>query len=159
MLTIISTSPEDTWRIGRTIGGILMPGDILCMYGELGSGKTNMAYGIAVGLGVQTAYVTSPTFTLVNEYSGRVPLYHMDLYRLQDDSELEELGFKEYLESEGVALIEWAELAENELPQERLSIYLSTVDEQIREIGFLAEGERYEDLLRSFQQLFNKPSV
>jgi tRNA threonylcarbamoyladenosine biosynthesis protein TsaE len=147
MFSIITSSPEQTHRIGEILGSLLGPGDLLCLYGDLGAGKTNFAFGIARGLAVREQYITSPTFTFVNEYAGRVPLYHIDLYRLKDPSELEGIGFEEYISSDGVTVIEWAERAEDELPEERLSVYLSYVDEHSREIGFLAEGERYEKLL------------
>jgi tRNA threonylcarbamoyladenosine biosynthesis protein TsaE len=129
------------------LGSRLEPGDTVCLYGDLGAGKTSFSYGIALGLEVQEQYITSPTFTFVNEYKGRVPFYHIDLYRLKDPEELEGIGFEEYIDSDGVTVIEWAERAEDELPEDRLSVYLNYVDEHSREIGFLAEGERYEKLL------------
>jgi tRNA threonylcarbamoyladenosine biosynthesis protein TsaE len=92
----------------------------------------------------------------VNEYKGRIPFYHIDLYRLKDPEELEGIGFEEYIDSDGVTVIEWAERAEEELPDDRLSVYLSYVDEHSREIGFLPEGERYEKLL---QDLSNELSA
>jgi len=131
------------------LGAAAEAGDTICLYGDLGSGKTNITYGIARGLDVRDQYITSPTFTFVNEYQGRLPLYHIDLYRLNDPRELENIGFEEYIDSDGVTVIEWADKAEDELPPECLSIYLSTVDEHSREIGFLAEGERYEKLLEA----------
>ena len=131
------------------LGAAAEAGDTICLYGDLGSGKTNITYGIARGLDVRDQYITSPTFTFVNEYQGRLPLYHIDLYRLNDPRELENIGFEEYIDSDGVTVIEWADKAEDELPPECLSIYLSTVDEHSREIGFLAEGRRYETLLEA----------
>jgi tRNA threonylcarbamoyladenosine biosynthesis protein TsaE len=152
MFSIITSSPEQTHQIGELLGSRLAAGDTVCLYGDLGSGKTNFTYGIARGLKVEEEYITSPTFTFVNEYQGRVPLYHIDLYRLEDPGALESIGFEEYLESDGVTVIEWAEKAENELPDERLSVYLSPVDEKSREFGFLAEGKRYELLLDALKQ-------
>ncbi len=101
---------------------------------------------------MQEQYITSPTFTFVNEYQGRVPFYHIDLYRLKGPDELENIGFDEYIESDGVTVIEWADRAEDELPVESLSVYLSAVDEMSREFGFLAEGERYEKLVEELKQ-------
>lgn len=147
MFSIVTESPEQTERLGELIGERLEAGDIVCLYGDLGAGKTSLAFGIAMGLDVEEKYVTSPTFIFVNEYSGRLPLYHIDLYRLKDSSELEGIGFEEYTASDGVAVIEWAERAEEMLPDERLNVYLSYVSDHSREIGFLAEGERYEKLL------------
>jgi tRNA threonylcarbamoyladenosine biosynthesis protein TsaE len=152
MFSVITSSPEQTWRIGEALGRLLGAGDTVCLYGDLGSGKTNLSYGIALGLEVRDRYITSPTFAFVNEYEGRVPLYHLDLYRIEDPDELENIGFDEYVGADGVAVIEWAERAENDLPAQRLSIYLSTVDEHSREIGFLADGERYEKLLEELKK-------
>ena len=152
MFSVVTESPEDTHRVGTLLGGILRPGDVVCLYGDLGAGKTNFAFGIAMGLEVGDQYVTSPTFTFVNEYEGRVPFYHIDLYRLKDPSELEGIGFGEYVDSDGVTVIEWPERAEDVLPRERLSVYLSYVAANSREIGFLAEGERYESLLEELKR-------
>lgn len=152
MFSVITSSPEQTRRIGELLGARLGPGDTVCLYGDLGAGKTSLSYGIAQGLEVQTRYITSPTFTFVNEYAGRAPFYHIDLYRLKDPGELENIGFEEYIDSDGVTVIEWAERAENALPVERLSVYLSFVSENSREIGFLAEGERYEKMLEQVRQ-------
>jgi tRNA threonylcarbamoyladenosine biosynthesis protein TsaE len=152
MFSVITSSPEQTWEIGRLLGKLLDAGDTVCLYGDLGAGKTNFAYGIAQGLDVQEQYITSPTFTFVNEYEGRVPLYHLDLYRLKGPDELENIGFDEYIESDGVTVIEWAERAEDELPVENVRVYLTFVDEKSREIGFLGEGERYEKLVAELKQ-------
>ncbi len=152
MFSIITASPEQTWRTGELLGARLGAGDTVCLYGDLGAGKTSFTYGIALGLEVREQYITSPTFTFVNEYRGRVPFYHIDLYRLKDPGELENIGFEDYIDSDGVSVIEWAERAEEELPQERLSVYLSYVNEASREIGFLAEGERYERILEDLRR-------
>ena len=152
MYSVITSSPEQTWRIGEMLGALLGPGDIVCLYGDLGAGKTSLSYGIALGLEVKEQYITSPTFTFVNEYEGRVPFYHIDLYRLNDPDELENIGFEEYIDSDGVTVVEWAERAEDELPEERLSVYLHSVNENSREVGFLAEGERYQKLLDALKQ-------
>ncbi|MCK9418500.1 MAG: tRNA (adenosine(37)-N6)-threonylcarbamoyltransferase complex ATPase subunit type 1 TsaE [Nitrospirae bacterium] len=152
MFSVITSSPEQTWEIGRLLGKLLDAGDTVCLYGDLGAGKTNLAYGIARGLDVREQYITSPTFTFVNEYQGRVPLYHIDLYRLKGPDELENIGFDEYIESDGVTVIEWAERAEDELPEVSLGVYLTAVDEKSREFGFLAEGERYEKLVAELKQ-------
>lgn len=152
MFSVITSSLEQTWEIGRLLGKLLDAGDTVCLYGDLGAGKTNFAYGIARGLDIREQYITSPTFTFVNEYQGRVPFYHLDLYRLKGPDELENIGFDEYIESDGVTVIEWADRAEDELPVESLSVYLSAVDEMSREFGFLAEGERYEKLVEELKQ-------
>ncbi|MDH4164316.1 MAG: tRNA (adenosine(37)-N6)-threonylcarbamoyltransferase complex ATPase subunit type 1 TsaE [Nitrospirota bacterium] len=151
MFSIVTANTEQTEELGKIIGTLLEPGDLLCLFGDLGAGKTHLSYGIAQGLEVREQYITSPTFTFVNEYEGRIPFYHIDLYRLKDPSELEGIGFEEYVESDGATVIEWAERAEEELPSAFLSIYLSHLSENSREVGFLAEGERYEKLLENLR--------
>jgi tRNA threonylcarbamoyladenosine biosynthesis protein TsaE len=151
MFSVITSSTEQTEQLGRIVGALLGPGDLLCLYGDLGAGKTHFSFGIAQGLEVREQYITSPTFTFVNEYEGRIPFYHIDLYRLKDPAELEGIGFEEYIDSDGATVIEWAERAEDELPAESLSVYLSHVSDSGREIGFLAEGGRYEKLLQDIR--------
>lgn len=151
VFSMTTSGPEQTWRVGEALGKLLKPGDVICLYGDLGTGKTNLSYGISRGLDVQDRYVTSPTFMLVNEYQGRIPLYHIDLYRLKESAELESIGFEQYLDSDGATVIEWAERAEEALPAECLSIYLSYGDDDLREIGFYAEGDRYRALLEQFR--------
>lgn len=152
MFSIVTSGPEQTEQIGEALGSLLGPGDLVCLHGDLGAGKTHFSFGIAMGLEVREQYITSPTFAFVNEYEGRIPFYHIDLYRLKDPSELQGIGFDEYIESDGATVIEWAERAGDELPAERLSVYLSHLDERSREIGFLAEGERYERTLEQLKQ-------
>lgn len=152
MFSIITSSTEQTEEVGRLLGTMLEPGDLVCLFGDLGAGKTHFSYGIARGLQVRDPYITSPTFTFVNEYQGRIPFYHIDLYRLKEPSELEGIGFEEYIESDGATVIEWAERAEEELPEDKLNIYLSDVSENSRELGFFAEGERYEKLLEALRK-------
>lgn len=152
MFSIVTASTEQTEELGRIIGSLLEAGDLVCLYGDLGAGKTHLSYGIALGLEVKEPYITSPTFAFVNEYEGRIPFYHIDLYRLKDSTELEGIGFEEYVESDGATVIEWAERAEDELPPASLSIYLSHLSENSREVGFLAEGERYEKLLEELRE-------
>jgi len=152
MFSVITSSAEQTEEVGRVLGTMLEAGDLVCLYGDLGAGKTHFSYGVARGLQVQEEYITSPTFTFVNEYQGRVPLYHIDLYRLKEPSELESIGFEEYVDSDGATVIEWAERAEEELPDDKLNVYISDVSENSREIGFFAEGERYGKLLDGFKK-------
>jgi tRNA threonylcarbamoyladenosine biosynthesis protein TsaE len=110
-LDLPSESVEQTRRLGVILGGLLAPGDVVLLYGELGAGKTAFAQGIGRGLGV-AATVNSPTFTILKEYMGRLPLYHFDLYRIEDAGELESLGFADYFAGDGVSVIEWAERGE-----------------------------------------------
>jgi tRNA threonylcarbamoyladenosine biosynthesis protein TsaE len=152
MFSVITVTPEQTWRVGELLGRALGPGDTVCLYGDLGAGKTNFSYGIALGLEVDAKYITSPTFAFVNEYKGRTPLYHIDLYRINDPEELENIGFEHYIGGDGATVIEWADRAEAALPADRLSVYLTHVDDKSREIGFLAEGERYRELLEELRR-------
>jgi tRNA threonylcarbamoyladenosine biosynthesis protein TsaE len=152
MFSVITSSTEQTEEVGRVLGTMLEAGDMVCLFGDLGAGKTHFSFGVAQGLQVRDQYITSPTFTFVNEYQGRIPLYHIDLYRLKDPTELESIGFEEYVDSDGATVIEWAERAEEELPDEKLNVYISDVSENSREIGFFAEGERYEKLLAGFKK-------
>jgi tRNA threonylcarbamoyladenosine biosynthesis protein TsaE len=159
MFSVITSSVGQTEEVGRILGSLLLPGDLVCLYGDLGSGKTHLSYGIALGLDVRDQYIPSPTFTFVNEYAGRIPFYHIDLYRLQEPADLEGIGLDEYIDSDGATVIEWAERAETELPDESLSIYLSDVAENSREIGFFAEGGRYRDLLDKMKQRLAERSI
>ena len=152
MFSVITSSTEQTEEVGRVLGTMLEAGDMVCLFGDLGAGKTHFSFGVAQGLQVRDQYITSPTFTFVNEYQGRIPLYHIDLYRLKDPTELESIGFEEYVDSDGATVIEWAERAEEELPDEKLNVYISDVSENSREIRFFAEGERYEKLLAGFMK-------
>jgi len=141
------------------LGALLEPGDLVCLYGDLGAGKTHFSYGIALGLAVRERYITSPTFAFVNEYEGRIPFYHIDLYRLTDPSELEGIGLEEYIDSDGATVIEWAERAEDELPDECLSVYLSHLAEDSREIGFFAEGGRSTRLLADLKTRLESKAI
>jgi tRNA threonylcarbamoyladenosine biosynthesis protein TsaE len=131
-VSLVSRSPEDTVQIGRHLGTLLRPGSVVALYGDLGAGKTVLVKGIADGLGLK-ATIHSPTFTLIHEHPGPVPLYHVDLYRI-DEADVDSLGLDEYLESEGVVVIEWAEKIKALLPTDRLDIELRFVDESSREI-------------------------
>lgn len=112
-----SYSAEDTQRIAAEIADTLRGGEFVAMYGDLGAGKTAFVQGLARALGIDTP-VTSPTFTIVNEYYGRLPLYHFDVYRIADSDEMYEIGYDDYIASEGVCIVEWAELIEDIFPKE-----------------------------------------
>ena len=135
-VTIRSTGPDMTARIGRLVGKHLAPGDIVALAGELGSGKTCLTQGIARGIGVPEGFpVTSPTFTIINEYPGTVTLYHLDVYRLSGPGDLDDLGYEEYFYGDGVVVIEWAEKIERVLPAEKCCfISMRYIDENTREI-------------------------
>jgi len=134
-IEIISVSAEQTWEIARFIGGKLRKGDVLALSGELGSGKTCFTGGLARGLGVDEKYqITSPTFTLINEYPARFKLYHFDVYRLNGYSEFEDLGYEEYFCGDGIVVIEWAEKIVKILPADTFFISFEYIDENRRKI-------------------------
>ena len=117
-----SYSPEETFAIGKEIGEQLKPGDVYCLIGDLGVGKTVFTQGLAKGLGIEEP-INSPTFTIIQEYhEGRIPLYHFDVYRIGDVSEMDELGYEEYFYGDGACLIEWGNLIEEILPKETVTI-------------------------------------
>ena len=139
---IFSKSAEETRALGVRIGRRLRAGAVIALRGELGSGKTCMVQGIAAGLGVApTAYVNSPTFVLINEYDGPIPLYHFDLYRLADGNELIDLGWEDYLDSRGVIAIEWAERMGSLLPPDHIGISLEVTGETSRRISISGKIE------------------
>lgn len=150
MLTVISGSAAETVAIGERLGALLGEGDFIALTGELGSGKTQFARGVAAGIGVDPAVpVTSPTYTLMNLYHGRLPLYHFDLYRLVGDQDVADLGFEEYFYGTGVCLVEWAERLGCLLPEERLTVLFSYLDDNSRNISFEPYGERYEEIVKN----------
>ena len=116
-----SNSYEETQKFAEEFSKTLKAGDVLCMYGDLGVGKTAFVQGLAKGLGIDEP-ITSPTFTIVNEYSGRLPLYHFDVYRIGDVEEMEEIGYDDYFYGNGICLIEWANLIEEILPEQIIEI-------------------------------------
>lgn len=141
MIRVTTNSPEETRRLAAGLAEKLGPGSVLALRGSLGSGKTCFAQGCARGLGVEDRYVTSPTFVLVREYRGRVPFYHIDLYRLAPGPEIDGLGLEEYLEGPGVTAIEWAEKLEGYLPERTIAVYLDPAGETAREISIDIPGE------------------
>ena len=151
-LDSISHSLDQTRRIGARLAPLLAPGDVILLEGLFGVGKTSLVQGLARGLSVGSNYVTSPTFTLINEYEGRLPLYHVDLYRLDTPDQVAALGLLEYLYGDGVTVIEWPALAEPLLPAERLIIYLSHMTDSKRALRFHADGARYLDLIQQFKE-------
>ncbi|MFA4843497.1 MAG: tRNA (adenosine(37)-N6)-threonylcarbamoyltransferase complex ATPase subunit type 1 TsaE [Candidatus Margulisiibacteriota bacterium] len=128
-----SKSAEDTVQLGKKIGSILQPNDIIALTGQLGAGKTTLIQGIAAGIGVKD-YVTSPTFIIINEYQGRLPFYHIDLYRLDEIKEVEDLGIEEYFNRGGVCVIEWAEKLGGLLPANAERITIERLSENERNI-------------------------
>ncbi|MFQ5882063.1 MAG: tRNA (adenosine(37)-N6)-threonylcarbamoyltransferase complex ATPase subunit type 1 TsaE [Candidatus Methylomirabilales bacterium] len=149
-IILISTSPSETRRLGVWLGRHLKPGDVVCLWGEMGSGKTLLTRGIAKGLGVPEGQrVRSPTFTLVHEYMGRHPIYHLDLYRLRGEEELEGIGWEEYLYGNGVTIIEAAEKMDCRLPQERLDVMLGREGVRRRRLILVGYGRRFGPLVNA----------
>ena len=148
LLKISTKSPEETEEVGYNIGKLLNGGEIICMVGDLGAGKTTMTKSLARGLEIED-YITSPTFTIVNEYEGRLKLYHFDVYRIGDIEEMYDLGYEEYFYSDGVCIIEWSNLIEDILPKERITIEIKRgIDDNTRDIIIDGTGQKYEDLIK-----------
>ncbi len=116
-----SFSAEETYALGRKLGEEAKPGAVYCLSGDLGVGKTVFTKGFAVGLGV-TDTVNSPTFTIVQEYKGRLPFYHFDVYRIEEPEEMEEIGYEDYFYGDGACMIEWAELIEELIPADAVKV-------------------------------------
>ncbi|MBP2651130.1 MAG: tsaE [Firmicutes bacterium] len=147
MLELITNQPEDTLRFGETMAAKLQAGDVICLSGDLGAGKTLLTQGIAAGMGTECS-VTSPTFTIMQVYDdGRVPIYHFDLYRLDIRDELDNIGFEEYIGRDGVAIIEWADKFPAAMPKEYLWLEITIgKDSTERIIRITPAGERFIEL-------------
>ena len=144
MEKVILTSEEATIAFGEKLGSYLQAGDLITMEGDLGAGKTTMTKGIGKALGVKRV-INSPTFNILKGYTGNIPLYHLDVYRLEGVSQ--ELGFEEYFDGDGVCVIEWAQFIEEDLPKERLEIVI-THQENGRIVSLNPIGERYEEIVK-----------
>ena len=147
-MVLQTRSTSGTLRIGKSIGKLLLPGGVVALVGELGSGKTQFIKGMATGAGVgKPTYISSPSFTLINEYPGRIPFYHIDLFRLEWEKEAEELGLEDYFQGEGITAIEWADKIPSLLPKEMLLIHIAYTGKNIRSIEIIAKGKRYLNLI------------
>lgn len=136
----ISHHPTETRQFGVQLGQLVQSGDVILLYGNLGAGKTHFTQGIAEGLGI-TGAVRSPTFTLVNEYQeGRLPLYHIDLYRLSGDSDIATIGLDDYFDEEGIVVVEWPEKGQTWLPTDALHIYITHLSDDARALEFHPSG-------------------
>jgi tRNA threonylcarbamoyladenosine biosynthesis protein TsaE len=146
LISIITCSADETFAFARKIGEKLREGDILALSGELGSGKTCFTGGLARGLGVSENYqITSPTFTLVNEYPAKHRLFHFDVYRLNDYSDLDDLGYDEFIAGYGVVVIEWAEKIAPIIPETAIFINFEYIDENKRKITIKGPQQRLKD--------------
>ncbi|MFH0791325.1 MAG: tRNA (adenosine(37)-N6)-threonylcarbamoyltransferase complex ATPase subunit type 1 TsaE [Candidatus Omnitrophota bacterium] len=146
--SFLSRGRNETLKIGRKLAGYLQKGDIICLFGSLGSGKTVLAKGIASGLGIKQEEVISPTFVLLHQHiESKLPLYHFDLYRLDNLKAILDLGYEEYFYDDGVTVIEWADRLKTLMPLEYLKVELSWTAKNQRTLKFTALGRRYEELL------------
>lgn len=152
-MKIISTSVQETIRIGRRIASKLKPGDIVCLFGQLGSGKTVLTKGIASSLGIRKENCISPTFILVRQHrvKNNFFLYHFDLYRVDSVEEIIDLGYEEYFYGEGITVVEWADRLNGLMPKEYLKIELACLRDSRRKIELSAFGRRYEDMIVSLK--------
>ena len=150
MVNIYLENEDKTKEIGYKLGQLLQPGSVICLIGDLGAGKTTMTQSLAKALEVDD-YITSPTFTIVNEYEGKMPLYHFDVYRIGSSEEMYDIGFDEYIDGEGVCIIEWANLIEDILPDEYLYIEMN-YKETGREMILTPKGEKYEEIVKELSK-------
>jgi len=151
-ISYTSPSLEKTMWLGQQLGALVGEGDVIALIGDLGGGKTWFTKGIALGLGIDADSIVSPTFTLVNEFHGTHPLYHIDLYRLSTRSDIAAIGLEEYLPGNGVTVIEWADRWPDELPEETIHVELSIVDDYTRELRFSASHVKTIEVLRQLEQ-------
>lgn len=142
---MITDSPEETMQFAEKLARQLIPKDVITLEGDLGAGKTTFTKGLAKGLGV-TRTINSPTFTIIKEYHGRIPLHHMDVYRLENSDE--DLGFDEYFDGDGVTVVEWAHIIGDQLPAELLRIQLFHQGDSNRKIMLTPVGERFQQLCK-----------
>ena len=148
-LELTTQSVEDTQALAEAIGRFLSAGIVIALIGDLGSGKTTFVQGIAKGLQVPAEYyITSPTFTLINEYPGRLPLRHVDLYRIDRVEELDDIGLHDIMHGDGVTVIEWAERILSELPDERFQIHFEIADDHCRQVEISAAGKTTISMLK-----------
>ncbi len=151
-VVIQSKSASETLRLGRSIGSRLLAGDVVALVGELGAGKTQLIKGLAAGAGIRNpTYISSPSFTLINEYPGRITFYHIDLFRLSKENEAEELGLEDYIQGKGITAIEWADKIPSLLPKELLVIRIVYAGRNTRSLEISGKGKRYLNLVDQFQ--------
>ena len=142
--TVLLANLDETVAFGTHLGRTAQPGDIFTLSGDLGAGKTTLTQSIGIGLQVPPEfYITSPTFSLLHEFPGRIPLFHMDLYRIGSVEEIEELGFEEYLYGDGLSVIEWPDRLDDLMPESRLDITLNVTGENSRKATLTAHGSMH----------------
>ena len=145
MYTLITHSAAETQAMAEKLATLAEAGTVITLNGDLGAGKTTFTQGFAKGLGVNRN-VNSPTFTIMKQYKGRLPLYHMDVYRLEDTGD--DIGLEEYINGDGVAIVEWSNLIESSLPNDRLEITIERTGDDERKITLTPTGRLYEELVK-----------
>ena len=153
-MKIIVNNLRDTEKLGKIIAGCLEKGTVICLDGDLGVGKTSLTQFIAKEFGIRE-YIVSPTFTIIKEYEGKLPFYHMDVYRIDSEDDMYDLGYDEYIYSEGVTIIEWSHLIEGLLPEDRINIDIKRIDDDKREINISGKGPVYEKLAEELKNYEN----
>ena len=146
MIKITSVSEQQTKNLAASLGAFLKPGDIVCLYGDLGAGKTTFVKGLGLQFNIDEHKIVSPTYVLLNIYEGTEDLYHFDLYRLDNLNQIHTLGYEEYFYGDGISLIEWPERLGDEMPKEYLKVEIAHLEEG-REITMTPIGQRYVNLL------------
>ncbi|MFQ3550357.1 MAG: tRNA (adenosine(37)-N6)-threonylcarbamoyltransferase complex ATPase subunit type 1 TsaE [Armatimonadota bacterium] len=144
---VVTNSSDETIKLGERVGKLINEGSVLALFGELGAGKTTFTKGLAVGLDLPDD-IHSPTFTLVHEHYGKMPLYHIDLYRLESEAEAETIGIEEYIESDGVTVIEWPDRLGESLPKESLIVHIKVISDDQRKFEFYSvyENKNFDDI-------------
>jgi tRNA threonylcarbamoyladenosine biosynthesis protein TsaE len=150
-MKLTSHSYEETQRLGKELGHLAKPGDVILLVGKLGAGKTCLTQGIAWGLNID-GYARSPSFVVVNEYRGRLPMYHIDLYRLDNIVEIADLGLDDYLYGKGLCVVEWADKAFDILPAQNILINITLAGDTQRNLELITHGQRYTEMLTYFKQ-------
>jgi tRNA threonylcarbamoyladenosine biosynthesis protein TsaE len=152
-VVFLTRSTSETIQLGKKIGRLLMAGDVVALLGELGAGKTQFIKGLAAGVGVRNStYVSSPSFTLINEYPGKIPFYHVDLFRLEREKEAEELGLEDYFQGGGITAVEWADKIPSLLPKEMLFIHIAHMGKNTRSLEIIGEGKRFGNLVKELSE-------
>ncbi|MCK5403862.1 MAG: tRNA (adenosine(37)-N6)-threonylcarbamoyltransferase complex ATPase subunit type 1 TsaE [Desulfobulbaceae bacterium] len=155
--TLKLTTLDETSSLGQSLGRVAEPGDVIALFGDLGAGKTTLTQFIGQGLQVpDSCYITSPTFSLLHEYPGRIPLFHMDLYRLSGEDDVIDLGFEDYLYGDGLVVIEWPDRLGALMPDNRLAIELTMTSESSRTAVFTAYGKKWVDKLAEIMHVSTK---
>ncbi|MDP2939579.1 MAG: tRNA (adenosine(37)-N6)-threonylcarbamoyltransferase complex ATPase subunit type 1 TsaE [Candidatus Omnitrophota bacterium] len=154
-MQILSRSPQQTINLGKKLSPFFKKGDIICLFGGLGTGKTTFVKGLAHGLGIKSNVVNSPSFVLIKEFKGRLPFFHFDLYRIKNLKEILSLGLEEYLFDDAVCVIEWAKHLGKEFLDSYLKIGFNFKSPEVRLIKFSYKGVRYKNLIKLYENIIH----